>query len=240
MALLIKGGEIVTGSSRYVADIWCEGETITQIGSDLTPPDGAEVIDARGKFIFPGFIDPHTHIYLPFMGTFAKDNYTTGTQAAIVGGTTTIFDMCIPSRAEEPLAGFHTWQAQAEGRACCDYSFHMGVTKFDENSEAQLREIVAAGVQSFKVFLAYKGAFGIEDPELWNALALARDLTALFGGILLATAVKILALMKAETVGPIFEEMAKAAGTEGSLARRAAQLSEKLRLMKISKPASAT
>lgn len=176
MALLIKGGEIVTGTSRYVADIWCEGETITQIGSDLTAPDGAEVIEARGKFIFPGFIDPHTHIYLPFMGTFAKDNYTTGTQAAIVGGTTTIFDMCIPSRAEEPLEGFHTWQEQAGGHASCDYSFHMGVTKFDENSEAQLREIVASGVQSFKVFLAYKGAFGIEDPELWSALALARDL----------------------------------------------------------------
>jgi len=84
MALLIKNGEIVTGSSRFVADIWCEGETITRIDTGLTAPAGAEVVDATGKFVFPGFIDPHTHIHLPFMGTSAKDTYTTGTQAAVV------------------------------------------------------------------------------------------------------------------------------------------------------------
>jgi dihydropyrimidinase len=176
VALLIKNGEIVTGTSRYVADIWCEGETITAIGQNLSAPTGAEIIDASGKFVFPGFIDPHTHIYLPFMGTYAKDDYLSGTQAAVVGGTTTIFDMCCPSRAEEPLDGFHTWLEQADGKACCDYSFHMGVTKFDQNSASQLREIVAAGIQSFKIFLAYKGAFGIDDGELWQALSLAREL----------------------------------------------------------------
>jgi dihydropyrimidinase len=176
MPLLIKNGEIVTGTSRYVADIWCETETITAIGQNLPVPAGAEVIDATGKFVFPGFIDPHTHIYLPFMGTYAKDNYASGTQSAVGGGTTTIFDMCCPSRAEDPLDAFHTWQSQAAGQACCDYSFHMGVTKFDKNSESQLREIVAAGVQSFKIFLAYKGAFGIDDGELWQALSLAREL----------------------------------------------------------------
>ena len=177
MALLIKNGEIVTADSRYVADIWCEGETITRIDSDIpAPAAGAEVIDASGKYVFPGFIDPHTHIYLPFMGTFSKDDYETGTKAALVGGTTTIFDMCCPSRAMEPSAGFATWKAQAEGKAACDYSFHMGVTRFDGNSAAQLREIVAAGVQSFKIFLAYKGAFGIDDAELHQTLRLAKEL----------------------------------------------------------------
>ena len=82
MALLIKNGEIVTADSRYIADIWCEGDTITRIDRDITPPPGAEVIDATGKFIFPGFIDPHVHIYLPFMGTFSKDTYETGSKAA--------------------------------------------------------------------------------------------------------------------------------------------------------------
>jgi len=176
MALLIKSGEIVTGSSRYVADIWCEGETVTRIDKDIPIPAGAEVVDATGKFVFPGFIDPHTHIYLPFMGTFSKDTYSTGTQAAVAGGTTTIFDMCCPSRTEEPAEGFATWKAQAEGKACCDYSFHMGVTRFQEGTEAQLRAIVAAGVQSFKIFLAYKGAFGIDDAELFATLRLAREL----------------------------------------------------------------
>jgi len=176
MSLLIKNGEIVTGTSRYVADIWCENETITTIGTDLPVPAGAEVIDASGKFVFPGFIDPHTHIYLPFMGTFSKDDYASGTMAAIAGGTTTIFDMCCPSRGESATDGFRTWQEQSSGKACCDYSFHMGVTRFDADAAAQLREIVASGVQSFKIFLAYKGAFGIDDSELFAALTLAKEL----------------------------------------------------------------
>ena len=176
MGLLIKNGEIVTESSRCVADIWCEGETISRIGPHLEAPPDAEVIDASGQFVFPGFIDPHTHIHLPFMGTCARDSYLTGTRAAIAGGTTTIFDMCCPSRNEEPENAFDTWRALAAGQACCDYSFHMGVTKFDGRTADQLRRITAAGIQSFKVFLAYKGAFGIEDDELFHTLDLARRL----------------------------------------------------------------
>jgi dihydropyrimidinase len=176
MALLIKNGEIVTGTARYVADIWCEDETITRIDRDIPAPPGAEVVDATGKFVFPGFIDPHTHLYLPFMGTFAKDTFRTGTQAALAGGTTTVFDMCCPARNEEPADGFATWRAQAEGHACCDYSFHMGVTKFDDGTADQLRRIVAEGVPSFKIFLAYQGVLGIEDGELFRTLRLAREL----------------------------------------------------------------
>ena len=176
MPLLIKNGEIVTASERYVADIWCEGETITRIDKDIAAPPAAEVIDATGKYVFPGFIDPHTHIYLPFMGTFSKDTYETGSKAALIGGTTTVFDMCCPSRSEEAMTGFETWNAQSNGKSACDYSFHMGVTRFDAGTEAQLREIVARGVSSFKIFLAYKGAFGIDDTELYHTLRLAREL----------------------------------------------------------------
>ena len=176
MPLLIKNGEIVTASQRYVADIYCEGETITGIGRDLTAPEGTEVIDATGKYVFPGFIDPHTHVYLPFMGTFSKDDYDTAGRAALVGGTTTIFDMCCPARDTEPAEGFRTWSEKSAGRAACDYSFHMGVTRFDDTSAEQLREIVRQGVASFKIFLAYKGAFGIDDSELYRALSLAREL----------------------------------------------------------------
>jgi len=176
MSLLIKNGEIVTPDARYVADVLCEGETITKIAPNLEAPAGAEVIEAAGKYVFPGFIDPHTHIYLPFMGTYSKDTYETASKAALVGGTTTLFDMCCPSRAEDAKTGFETWTAQSAGKSACDYSFHMGVTKFDASSEAQLREIVAAGVQSFKIFLAYKGAFGIDDAELYRTLKLAKEL----------------------------------------------------------------
>ena len=176
MALVIKNADIVNADTRFTADILCDGETIARIDREITPPPGAEVIDATGKHVFPGFIDPHTHIYLPFMGTFSKDDYETGTKAALVGGTTTIFEMVCPARDMSPADGFALWRQQAQGKACCDYSFHMGVTRFDADSASQLRDIVRAGVGSFKVFLAYKGAFGVDDTELWQTLALAREL----------------------------------------------------------------
>ena len=176
MALLIKNGEIITADSRYVADIYCEGETITKIDRNLSAPAGTEVIDAKGKFVFPGFIDPHVHIYLPFMGTFSKDTYETGSRAALVGGTTTLIEMCCPSRADDALKSFELWMSQAVGKSACDFTFHMGVTKFDGGTEAQLREIVRRGISSFKIFLAYKGAFGVDDTELYRTLKLAKEL----------------------------------------------------------------
>ena len=176
MSLLIKNGEIVTASARYVADILCENEIITRIDRGLAPPKGAEVIDAKGKFVFPGFIDPHVHIYLPFMGTFSKDDYSTGSKAALVGGTTTLIEMCCPARKDDTLVGFELWMKQAVGKSACDFSFHMGVTRFDDQTEKQLREIVRRGISSFKIFLAYKGAFGIDDTELYRTLKLAKEL----------------------------------------------------------------
>jgi dihydropyrimidinase len=176
MSLLIKNGEIITASERYIADIFCDGEVITRISRDIQAPSGAEVIDATGKFIFPGFIDPHVHIYLPFMGTYAKDNYETASRAALVGGTTTLIEMCCPARKDDALERFEFWLGQAVGKSACDFSFHMGVSRYDERIEKQLREIVRRGISSFKVFLAYKGAFGVNDTELFRTLKLANEL----------------------------------------------------------------
>ncbi|HEX4129033.1 MAG TPA: dihydropyrimidinase [Pirellulales bacterium] len=176
MPLLVKNADIVTVSERYTADIWCADETITQIGPNLPAPAGAEVIDAHGKQVFPGFIDPHTHIYLPFMGTFSKDDYDSASRAALVGGTTTLFDMCIPVKEQDPRDAFELWNSQARGKASCDWSYHMAVTRWDATVERQLREIVAEGVPSFKVFLAYKGALDVDDAALFQTLQLAREL----------------------------------------------------------------
>jgi dihydropyrimidinase len=176
MSLLIKHGEIITATDRYVADILCEGETIAAIGRGLTAPDGAEVIDATKMYVFPGFIDPHVHIYLPFMGTYSKDDYDSGSRAALVGGTTTLIEMCCPSRQEEPLDGFDLWMSKADGVSACDYTFHMAVSRFDPSTENQLREIVKRGVASFKIFLAYKNFFGVDDTELYHTLRLAKEL----------------------------------------------------------------
>jgi dihydropyrimidinase len=176
LPLLIRNGEIVTADSRCRADIYVESETVTRIGRDLEAPPDSEVIDAAGKYVFPGFIDPHVHIYLPFMATFAKDTHETASIAALVGGTTTYIEMCCPSRMDDALEGYHLWRSKAEGNSACDYTFHMAVSKYTGETESQLREIVRDGISSFKIFLAYKNFFGVEDCEMYQALALARKL----------------------------------------------------------------
>jgi len=176
MGLLIKGGEIVTAETRSRDDIYIEDETITAIGSDLIVPPGTEVIDATGKLIFPGFIDPHVHIHLPFMATFAKDNHAAASKAALAGGTTTFIEMVCPSRGEDALEGYHTWKQKAEGVSACDYAFHMAVSRWDAATESQLREIVRDGTASFKIFLSYKNFFGVTDEEMFNTLKLAASL----------------------------------------------------------------
>src|SRR3954464_12823994 len=176
MPLLIKNGEIVTASERYVADIFCEGETITRIDRNISALPGTDIVDALGKLVFPGFIDPHVHIYLPFMGTYAKDTHETASRAALVGGTTCFIEMVCPARGDDPMEAFELWRGKAEGNSACDFTFHMGVTRYDEKSEKDFREIVKRGIASFKIFLAYKGAFGINDEELFATLKLAKEL----------------------------------------------------------------
>ena len=179
MALLIRGGRIITPTEDYTADIYAEGETITRIEpriDDKLVAPGAAVIDARGKYVFPGFIDPHVHIYLPFMGTYAADDYESASKAALAGGTTTLIEMICPGQSDEPIAAFELWKSKAEKLAAVDYTFHMSVVRFEEHIRDQFREIVKAGVASFKVFLAYKGALNLSDGDLFAAMRLAKEL----------------------------------------------------------------
>src|ERR1700728_4470896 len=142
MPLLIRNADIVNAGSRSRGDIYVENETITRIGTSLEAPPDAEVIDATGKLIFPGFIDPHVHIYLPFMGTLAKDNYPTASRAALVGGTTTLIEMVCPARNDDPWQAYELWKSQAAGKSACDYAFHFGVTQFSDATPQILRRIV--------------------------------------------------------------------------------------------------
>src|SRR5437762_8237928 len=187
MSLLIKNGEIITADERYVADIFCEGETITRIEpksasrtdssrGKIDNVNADEVVDATGKYVFPGFIDPHVHIYLPFMATSAKDTHETASRAALVGGTTTFIEMICPARGDKPMEAFELWLGKAQGNSACDFTFHMGVTRYDDEAERDFKEIVKRGLSSFKSFLAYKGAFGITDEELYHTLNLAKKL----------------------------------------------------------------
>src|SRR5213595_353013 len=154
MPLLIKGGRVITATDDYVADVYCAGEQITRIEKSIdakTLPPGTEVVDAAGKYVFPGFIDPHVHIYLPFMGTYAIDDYDSASRAALAGGTTTLIEMICPGPKDQPWEAYQLWKSQAKKKAAVDYSFHMSVVRFDPQVREQFRRIVNDGIASFKV-----------------------------------------------------------------------------------------
>ena len=177
MALLIRNGRIITATDDYVADIWCADDTITRIATNIATnglPPGTEVVDANGKYVFPGFIDPHVHIFLPFMGTYAADDYESASRAALAGGTTTLVEMICPGPQDEPWDAYQLWRSKADGIASVDYTYHMSVVRYEERVREQFARIVKDGVASFKVFLAYKGALNLSDEHLFAMMADAR------------------------------------------------------------------
>ena len=174
MSVLIKNGRIVTIESDSMADIYVEGEQIVAIGKNLTY-DADEVIDASGKFVFPGGIDPHVHLDMPFMGTFSSDDYTTGTRAALMGGTTMVIDFILQTQGDTLYNALRTWQKKSEGKAIGDYSYHMAVTDFnDEVAQEVVQMIEDEGISSFKTFMAYKGALMIDDGQMVELMKVVR------------------------------------------------------------------
>ena len=179
MATIIKGGTVVTAEHEVRADVLIEGEKVVQVGPDIEAPAGAKVIDASGAYVMPGGIDPHTHMELPFMGTVASEDFFTGTSAAAAGGTTSIIDFVIPSPQQRLMDAYRDWRGWAE-KAATDYSFHVAVTWWDDSVHADMGTLATEhGVNSFKHFMAYKGAIMCDDEVLVNSFTRARDLGAL-------------------------------------------------------------
>jgi len=179
MAVVIKGGTVVTGDDTFRADVLCVGETIAAIGPNLEVPTGAEIIDAGGALVMPGGIDPHTHMELPFMGTVASEDFFTGTSAAAAGGTTMCIDFVIPAPQQRIMDAYKEWRSWSE-KAACDYSFHVAITWWDESVKSDMETLSRDfGVNSFKHFMAYKNAIMCDDEVLVNSFATARDLGAL-------------------------------------------------------------
>ena len=179
MGLLIRGGSVVTAERTFDADVYCDGGIIRAIGRDLDVPAGAEVVDAGGGLVMPGGIDPHTHMQLPFMGTVASDDFYSGTAAAMAGGTTMIIDFAIPNPQQSLLEAYETWRGWAE-KAASDYTFHVAVTWWDESVHREMGILARErGVNSFKHFMAYKGAIMCDDEVLVNSFTRARELGAL-------------------------------------------------------------
>jgi dihydropyrimidinase len=176
MRTLISNGTIVTAEGSYRADVLIDGETIAATGLDLVRGGSVdETIDARGKYVIPGAIDVHTHMELPFGGTFAKDTFETGTRAAAFGGTTTIVDFAVQSKGKSLREGLDAWHAKAEGNAVADYGFHMIMSDVTDDSLREMDQLVAEGVPDFKLFTAYPGVFFSDDGAVFRAMQRTRE-----------------------------------------------------------------
>ncbi|MDP1744245.1 MAG: dihydropyrimidinase [Bacteroidota bacterium] len=166
MSLLIKNGRIITAADDYIADIYIENEKIVTIGENLSVT-ADQVIDAKNKLVIPGGIDPHVHLDMPFMGTYSSDNYETGTRAALFGGTTMVIDFILQTQGKSLYSALNEWKGRSDGNAVGDYSFHMAVTDFNENTKAEIKDMIEIeGITSFKTFMAYKGALMIDDRQM--------------------------------------------------------------------------
>ncbi len=179
MSVLIKNGTIVNADQSFQADVLCADGKIQEIGSNISAPSGAEIIDAAGQYVMPGGIDPHTHMQLPFMGTVASEDFYTGTAAGLAGGTTMIIDFVIPAPQQNIMEAYHQWRDWSQ-KAVADYSFHVAITWWDETVHADMKTLVEKyGVNSFKHFMAYKGAIMATDEILVNSFSRALELGAI-------------------------------------------------------------
>ena len=163
MSKVIKGGTVVTADRTYEADVLIEGGRIAQIGPNLS---GDETLDATGCYVMPGGIDPHTHLEMPFMGTYSTDDFESGTRAALSGGTTMVVDFCLPAPGQSLLEARQMWDNKTS-KASCDYSFHMAITWWGEQVFDEMENVVGSGINTFKHFMAYKGALMVDDDEMY-------------------------------------------------------------------------
>ena len=176
MSKVIKGGTIVTADRSWQADVLIEGETIAAIGPNLS---GDEVIDASDAYVIPGGIDPHTHLEMPFMGTTADETFESGTWAAATGGTTMLVDFCLPGPDGSIVNAINDWHRKSAPQICADIGYHMAITGWNETIFDEMKIAVEMGVNSFKHFMAYKGALMVEDDEMFASFSRCRELGAL-------------------------------------------------------------
>ncbi|GAF14094.1 LOW QUALITY PROTEIN: dihydropyrimidinase [Bacillus sp. JCM 19045] len=228
MKKLIENGTIVTASETFQADLFLENGKITGIGQSQTFGPVDETIDAAGCYVFPGGVDPHTHLDMPFGGTVTKDNFESGTIGAAFGGTTTIIDFCLTEKGKPLQQAIQTWHDKSTGKAAIDYSFHLMI---GEMTEAVLNELPSVitneGITSFKVFMAYKNVFQADDATLFETLIKAKELGALVmvhaeNGDVIDYLTKQ-ALAKGQT-DPIYHALTRPVEAEGEATGRACKL----------------
>jgi len=174
MSVLIKNGRIITAVDDYMGDVFIENETVTHIGKSLDM-EADEILDASGKYLFPGGLDPHTHLDMPFGGTVSADDFETGTRAAAHGGTTTLIDFAIQPKGQSTLEALDTWHAKAEGKTAIDYGFHMIITDLEDDRVHEMKMLADEGITSYKLFMAYPGVLYVDDGTIYRAMRTAGE-----------------------------------------------------------------
>ncbi|XP_010347586.1 dihydropyrimidinase isoform X2 [Saimiri boliviensis] len=227
--LLIRGGRVVNDNFSEVADVLVEDGVVRALGHDLLPPGeapaGLRVLDAAGKLVLPGGIDTHTHLQFPFMGSRSIDDFHQGTKAALAGGTTMILDFAIPQKGDSLIEAFETWRSWADPKVCCDYSLHVAVTWWSDQVKEEMKILAQdKGVNSFKMFMAYKDLYMVRDLELYAAFSQCKEIGAIAqvhaenGDLIAEGAKKMLAL---GITGPEGHELCRPEAVEAEATLRA-------------------
>ncbi|WP_299433414.1 dihydropyrimidinase [uncultured Aquimarina sp.] len=227
MSILIQNGRIVTASETYLADLYIEGEKVMAIGQNL-PHKADKIIDATGKLVFPGGIDPHVHLDMPFMGTHSSDDYETGTRAALYGGTTMVIDFILQTQGDTLYNALKTWQQKSQGKAVGDYSYHMAVTDFNDTTAKEVVQMIEEeGISSFKTFMAYKGALMIDDGQMVQLMKVVKK----HGGLVTVHATNgdmidsLIAKNRAEgNLSPLYHYLSQPEVTEAEASARFADM----------------
>lgn len=225
MTIVIKNGTVVTADLTYKADVLVDGGRIIEIGQGLS---GDETLDATGCYVMPGGIDPHTHLEMPFMGTYSADDFESGTRAAVSGGTTMVVDFVLPAPGQGLLDGLQMWHNKST-RANCDYSYHMAITWWGEQVFDDMPKVIDKGITTFKHFMAYKGALMVNDDELYASFSRLGEL----GGVAMVHAENgdVVAelqrkLMEAGNTGPEAHAYSRPPQVEGEATNRAIMIAD--------------
>ncbi|XP_049881817.1 dihydropyrimidinase isoform X1 [Pectinophora gossypiella] len=224
--LLIKNGKVVNEDGMEDTDVYIEDGIIKQVGRNLIIPGGTRTIDATGKLVMPGGIDPHTHFELEMMGAKTADDFYKGTRAAVAGGTTTVIDFVLPQKGQSLLDAYANWRQKADGKVCCDYGLHVGVTWWSPSVKKEMQQLVSEqyGVNSFKMFMAYKDAWMLDDYDLYCAFEACAELRALpqvhaeNGNIIARNTEKLLA---AGVTAPVGHQLSRDEEVEAEAVNRA-------------------
>ncbi|CAL1685232.1 unnamed protein product [Lasius platythorax] len=223
--LLIKNGKVVNDDELIDSDVYIEDGIIRQMGRNLIIPGGTRTIDARGKYVMPGGIDPHTHFEFEFMGTKSVDDFYQGTKAAVAGGTTMIIDFAVPRKEESLVEAYERYRQSADEKVCCDYALHVAVTSWSPKVREDMATLAKDhGVGSFKMFMAYRDIFMLRDPELIEAFKACKEIGAVAmvhaeNGDLIAENTK--KLLAAGVTGPEGHEMSRPEEVEAEAVNRA-------------------